>query len=85
MSNDHQMGNDHNLTTAMIVAGNDALSEYWLDLTEGRGLAAIPEVVSCIYLAMKRRVKNVRVGKLLRCLSLKAARSPAVDNIFVGV
>ena len=54
MSNDHQMSNDHNLTTAMIVAGNDALSEYWLDLTEGRGLAAIPEVVSCIYLAMEK-------------------------------
>lgn len=44
-----------NITDSMIVAGSDAIEEFWLDLTSpvGKGLALLPRLVERIYRAME--------------------------------
>lgn len=39
----------------MIVAGSDAIEEFWVDLTSptGRGLALVPKLVEKIYSVME--------------------------------
>lgn len=44
-----------NITNSMIVAGSDAIEEFWVDLTSpaGRGLALVPKLVERIYSVME--------------------------------
>lgn len=42
------------ITPKMVSAGNDVLSEYWVELTTSEcSIAVFPEVVSAIYSAME--------------------------------
>lgn len=43
------------ITDSMIVAGSDAIEEFWVDLTSpvGTGLALVPKLVERIYSVME--------------------------------
>ena len=59
------------VTPAMIVAGNDAIAGFWVDLTTDRGLAAIPDAVIAAYKAMElaRRQTEGHPHTLADCAS----------------
>jgi hypothetical protein len=49
------MADDNEITFEMLSAGNDTLSDYWVELTTSEcGLSLFPQVVAAIYKAMEK-------------------------------